>query len=164
MAGMMCLRNAQRLMGRLSPAVVSRTQLTRQQLNLCRAVGTSGAQKSETAAVDQTKTAVTTATECETKPKKYWVSYGFSEQSEYLDRHMMHMIVFVSISLCFTLGGWILIYLPDFRMKDWALREAYLELRRREQLGLPLIDPNLIDPAKINLPSDEELGDREIII
>jgi NADH dehydrogenase (ubiquinone) 1 beta subcomplex subunit 11 len=30
--------------------------------------------------------------------------------------------------------------------------------------GLPLIDRNLIDPSKINLPSDEELGDAEIVI
>ncbi|XP_008212659.1 NADH dehydrogenase [ubiquinone] 1 beta subcomplex subunit 11, mitochondrial [Nasonia vitripennis] len=161
MAGIMCLRNAQRLVGRLSPAVVSRT---RQPLNLCRAVGTSGTQKSETTTVDQTKTATTTATECEIKPKKYWVSYGFSEESEYLDRHFMHMFTFISISVVFGIGGYILIYLPDFRMRDWALREAYLELRRREQSGLPLIDPNVIDPAKVILPSDEELGDREIII
>jgi NADH dehydrogenase (ubiquinone) 1 beta subcomplex subunit 11 len=29
---------------------------------------------------------------------------------------------------------------------------------------LPLIDPNLIDPAKMKLPSKEEIGDQEIII
>lgn len=46
----------------------------------------------------------------------------------------------------------------------WAQREAYLELERREKAGLPLIDPNMIDPAKIPLPSDEELADFEIII
>lgn len=44
------------------------------------------------------------------------------------------------------------------------MREAYLQLHRREKLGLPLVDKNLIDPAKIELPSDEELGDTEIII
>ena len=47
---------------------------------------------------------------------------------------------------------------------DWVAREARLELHRREKLGLPLVDKNYIDPAKIELPSDEELGDTEIII
>lgn len=49
-------------------------------------------------------------------------------------------------------------------MREWAQREAYLELARREAAGLPLVDPNLIDPSKIELPTDEELGDTEIII
>jgi len=39
-----------------------------------------------------------------------------------------------------------------------------LELERREKLGLPQIDENLIDPSKIHLPSDEELEDFEIIV
>ena len=49
-------------------------------------------------------------------------------------------------------------------MKDWAHREAYLAIRAREAAGLPHIDPNMVDPANIVLPSDEELGDFEIII
>ncbi|XP_011505982.1 PREDICTED: NADH dehydrogenase [ubiquinone] 1 beta subcomplex subunit 11, mitochondrial [Ceratosolen solmsi marchali] len=96
--------------------------------------------------------------------RKNWVSYGFSEESEKLDKQIMHFSFFITISICLTLGGYILIYLPDFKMKDWAQREAYLELRRRENGGLPPIDPNLIDPSKFLLPSDEELGDSEIII
>lgn len=40
---------------------------------------------------------------------------------------------------------------------DWAQREAFIEVNRREQLGLPFIDPNLVDPEKITLPSEEEL-------
>uniref|UniRef100_A0A7R9I294 NADH dehydrogenase [ubiquinone] 1 beta subcomplex subunit 11, mitochondrial n=1 Tax=Timema bartmani TaxID=61472 RepID=A0A7R9I294_9NEOP len=67
-----------------------------------------------------------------------------------------------------TTGGsdftFIFAYVPDFQLRDWAQREAFLELRRREQLGLPPIDRNLIDPEKITLPTDEELGDTEIII
>ena len=51
-----------------------------------------------------------------------------------------------------------------FRLKLWAQREAFLELERREREGLPLIDPNLINPAKMKLPSKEEIGDQEIII
>ena len=49
-------------------------------------------------------------------------------------------------------------------MKDWAQREAYLELRRREAEGLLPIEPNLISPDKVELPSDEDLGNAEIII
>lgn len=49
-------------------------------------------------------------------------------------------------------------------MFDWAQREAFLQLRKREAEGLPLIDPNLVDAEKIELPSDEELGNTEIII
>jgi len=46
----------------------------------------------------------------------------------------------------------------------WEKREALLEIARRQKLGLPLISENYIDPSKIQLPSDEELGDFDIII
>lgn len=46
----------------------------------------------------------------------------------------------------------------------WAQREAYLELDRRQRLGLPLVDPNYVPPEKMQLLSDEELKDFEIII
>jgi len=49
-------------------------------------------------------------------------------------------------------------------LKDWAQREAYLTLRHREAAGLPLIDMNYVDVSSISLPSEEELGDTEIII
>ena len=49
-------------------------------------------------------------------------------------------------------------------MKDWAQREAFLEIRRREAEGLPHVDANLVDPDNFELPSDEELGDTKIII
>lgn len=96
--------------------------------------------------------------------KKKWVSYGFSEKDEEEDRHTLHATMFVLITIVFVLGFTVMAYLPDVRGRDWAQREAYLQLRYREEHGLPLIDPNLIDPSKIILPSDEELGDTEIII
>lgn len=92
-----------------------------------------------------------------------WISYGFYEDSENKDRHAMHQTLFVCISLVVMGGGYLLTYLPDFKDYDWAAREGYLELRR-EQLGLPLIDPNFVDPSRFQLPTDEELGNREIII
>lgn len=76
----------------------------------------------------------------------------------------MHSAFFFSVTLCIVFGGFVFTYYPDVMLRDWAQREAYLELRRREAQGLPRIDRNLIDPSKIVLPSDEELGDTEIII
>lgn len=114
----------------------------------------------------------TKAGEVAVKPKtdvirqsdKNWVSYGFEIKSKSKDRTVTHMIFFSSVTLMIVFGSFYIAYLPDYSLQDWAQREAYLELRRREKAGLPLVDPNLVDPAKINLPSDEELGDTEIII
>lgn len=50
------------------------------------------------------------------------------------------------------------------RARDWAYREAHLEMARREKAGLPYISKDLIRPDKIVLPSDEELQNFEIII
>lgn len=96
--------------------------------------------------------------------KRKWISYGFSKEDEALDRHALHLTMFVLVSIVIVLGSTVFAYLPDVRGRDWAQREAYLRLRYREENGLPLIDRNLIDPSKIILPTDEELGDTEIII
>lgn len=96
--------------------------------------------------------------------KRNWASYGFDSKHKATDRFLAHTTTFLTVTLLFVVGSFIHAYKPARMEKDWAQREAYLELRRREELGLPLIDPNLIDPAKIKLPTDEELGDMEIII
>ncbi|XP_015520839.1 NADH dehydrogenase [ubiquinone] 1 beta subcomplex subunit 11, mitochondrial [Neodiprion pinetum] len=103
-------------------------------------------------------------TQCAEPPKENWVSYGFDRNSKTIDRNVMKQTLFVTVTLCLVIGGFGWSYLPDPLLKDWAQREAYLLLRYREENGLPLIDRNFIDPAKIKLPSDEELGDTEIII
>ncbi|KYN35352.1 NADH dehydrogenase [ubiquinone] 1 beta subcomplex subunit 11, mitochondrial [Trachymyrmex septentrionalis] len=101
----------------------------------------------------------------ETKPvKRKWVSYGFSDKSEIEDHHALHQTMFVCVTIVFVIGCTVMAYLPDIRGKDWAQREAYLQIRYREEHGLPLVSPNYIDPSKIILPTDEELGDTEIII
>jgi len=101
----------------------------------------------------------------ETKPvKRKWVSYGFSHKNEIEDRHALHQTMFVCVTIVFVIGCTVMAYLPDVRGKDWAQREAYLQLRYREEHGLPPISPNYIDASKIILPTDEELGDTEIII
>lgn len=101
---------------------------------------------------------------CEVDKKKNWISYGFSVTDYDEDRHFMHMILFMGVTVIFCFGGMLLAYRPDDLGRDWAQREAFLELRRREKLGLPLVDPDYIPANKIILPSDEELGDTEIVI
>lgn len=103
-------------------------------------------------------------TVCEVDKRKNWVSYGFSVDDYEEDRFHMHVVCFSGISLMFCVGGFLLIYRPDDLGKDWAQREAYIQLRHREKLGLPLIDPDYIPEDKIILPSDEELGDTEIVV
>lgn len=55
-------------------------------------------------------------------------------------------------------------YKRDFQLKDWAKRESMLVLREREAAGILPVDRNYIDPAKIELPTDEELDGADIII
>ncbi|KAH3893174.1 hypothetical protein DPMN_017318 [Dreissena polymorpha] len=50
------------------------------------------------------------------------------------------------------------------RLRAWAVREAYLEIDRREKNGLPLIDPYYVPPGNVRLPTEQEISDREIII
>lgn len=55
-------------------------------------------------------------------------------------------------------------YYPDMNLSEWSQREAFIVLRERELAGLDPIDPWYVDPATVELPTDEELGDTEIII
>ena len=51
-----------------------------------------------------------------------------------------------------------------FSMRDWASREAYLDMDRRKKAGLPLIDPYYVHPDQITLPTEGEIGDQEIVM
>ncbi len=77
---------------------------------------------------------------------------------------MEWQIVCCAVTLLIINGAWQWAYKPDFQKQNWAKREALLVLREREAAGLPPIDRNFVDPKKIELLSDEELGDCEIII
>lgn len=93
-----------------------------------------------------------------------YLTHGYYYEDPEKDEwtHHMHMLVYVTMpTIVFLLFA---IYYPDHQDRAWEKREAFLELARREKLGLPLIDINFIDPSKIHLPSDEELGDFEIIV
>ena len=71
---------------------------------------------------------------------------------------------FFSVTLCLVFGTFIWSYLPDTQMRDWAQREGYLELRRREAAGLDPINKDYVNASSIELPSDEDLGKTDIII
>lgn len=72
--------------------------------------------------------------------------------------------MFFSITLCLVVAGFVWGYAPDPLLRDWAQREAFLELRRREAAGLEPISRDFVDPSTIELPSDEELGSNDVII
>uniref|UniRef100_A0A0K8TPL1 NADH dehydrogenase [ubiquinone] 1 beta subcomplex subunit 11, mitochondrial n=1 Tax=Tabanus bromius TaxID=304241 RepID=A0A0K8TPL1_TABBR len=131
------------------------------QLNTLRSISTSPKNR-ETATISQSVTDA--KTETASGQKKNWVSYGFDYKDEARDRSSMKASFFFSVTLCIVWGTFIWAYLPDTQLRDWAQREGFLELRRREAAGLDLISPNYVDPSQIALPSDEELGDTEIII
>lgn len=115
----------------------------------------------------ETATIAPSAAKEETKVEvknKNWVSYGFNYKDKKEDRNALRSSFFFSVTLCLVWGTFVWSYLPDPQMRDWAQREGYLTLRQREAAGLEAISRDLIDPSLIVLPSDEELGDAEIII
>lgn len=95
---------------------------------------------------------------------KNWVSYGFDYNSKTEDTNVHNASFFFSVTLCLVFGGFAWAYAPDTHLRDWAQREAFLELRRREKAGLRPIDPNFIDPKLIKLPTETDICDVEIII
>ena len=52
----------------------------------------------------------------------------------------------------------------SYAKKHWCRREAMLCLIEREKAGVPYIDRNYVDPAKLELPTDEELNGAEVMI
>lgn len=98
------------------------------------------------------------------RKSKNWVSYGFDYFDKSWDRQVMRASMFASITVCLVGTIFLISYLPDPRLQEWAQREAFLVLREREAAGLEPISPDIIDPKLVNLPTDEELGDTEIII
>lgn len=73
------------------------------------------------------------------------------------------MFLIVSFPLL-LIAAWA--YLPDRRMRDWAIREAYLVIKEREAAGVEPLSRDLVDPEKIlaHLPSDEELVKAGVVL
>ncbi|KAF5275812.1 hypothetical protein FQA39_LY06672 [Lamprigera yunnana] len=93
-----------------------------------------------------------------------WINYGFHNKEKKTDRLHFHLNFFGSITVCLVFVGYGLFYAPDVNLRNWSQREAFIELKRREVAGLPLISPDIIDPSQIKLPSEEELEGVEVII
>jgi len=156
-------------LARLHNSSLSRNSVCKSQLpgtQQCLFLSTSKKNR-ETIASDLTatpKATVPVEVEEPVKKKKYWVSQGYSHESEDDDINVRNRVMFSTVTLGFVLLGFLMMYMPDYKFRDWSQREAFLELARREALGLPLIDPNIIPPERMVLPTEEELGDFEIII
>ncbi|XP_043501767.1 NADH dehydrogenase [ubiquinone] 1 beta subcomplex subunit 11, mitochondrial [Polistes fuscatus] len=128
--------------------------LIKSQKMLCRSITTSPKKSDSTTNVIESP-----------EKKTPWVSYGFDHENEIDDRRKMHESFFFAVTIGMILTGYVVMYKPDLKsLSSWAQREAYLQLRYREEHGLPLIDRNVVDPAKVILPTDEELGDTDVII
>lgn len=149
------------LITRLNRLTVLRSIISSAQRN-ARFISTSP-KKSDTATISTTEKSNETVSKAAEKNKN-WVYWGFDTQDKTDDTNAMNASFFFSVTLCLVGGTFVYFYQPDFLMRDWAQREAYLELRRREAAGLEPVSPNYIDPSLIELPSDEELGNTEIII
>ncbi|XP_055608612.1 NADH dehydrogenase [ubiquinone] 1 beta subcomplex subunit 11, mitochondrial [Uranotaenia lowii] len=150
---------------RLNSSALLARSLMQHSLRSARLISSSQKNR-EAATIDVSKKAAAKPAEpaASTAATKNWVSYGFDYKNETEDRNAMNSSFFFSVTLCLVLGGFYWAYLPDTQMLDWAQREGYLELRRREAAGLEPISKDYIDPAHIVLPSDEELGNTEIVI
>ncbi|XP_068964820.1 NADH dehydrogenase [ubiquinone] 1 beta subcomplex subunit 11, mitochondrial [Petaurus breviceps papuanus] len=82
-------------------------------------------------------------------------SHGFDEDP-FIDLWNMRLVFFFGVSVALVLGSTFLAYLPDYKMKEWARREAERLVTLREAQGLPLMTSNYFDPSKIVLPDDED--------
>jgi len=96
--------------------------------------------------------------------KKKWISFGFHWETEEQDLTVRNFVMFTSVTCLIVLFSFVVSYFPDVKRRHWFQREAYIELARREALGLPLISEDLVPPSSINLPTEEELGNFEIIV
>merc|ERR1712080_219549 len=95
--------------------------------------------------------------------QKNWRVYGFYPWDRERDRIAGNIGFFIVAASC-IIPIWFYNYMPDYQLKNWATREAYLLLKEREDAGIFPISKDFLDPAKIELPSDEELGEIDIRI
>lgn len=86
----------------------------------------------------------------------HWRTLGFDYTNPVADKYYMHEVL-AAFFFSMVFGLWVFSYGPDFKLREWARREAYLRTYKREALGLPLIDKNIVDPERIVLPTEEEL-------
>ncbi|KAI6204845.1 hypothetical protein M3Y94_00724100 [Aphelenchoides besseyi] len=100
--------------------------------------------------------------------RRDWIWFGQVSYDEHADWLRFHKAIFIAFTLATAwITFYIVVLMPDWpRGKEWALREAHMELERRQKAGLPAISKDFIDPKRValTLPSEEELRDFDIII
>lgn len=151
------------LISRLNKLTLIRNAIILTQRN-ARLISTSP-KKSDTATISTTEKSTQPLSGAAAKTEnKNWVSWGWDYTNEKTDKDYMNSSFFFSVTLCLVFGSFYLAYTPDNLLRDWSQREAFLELRRREAAGLEPISADYVDPALIDLPSEEDIGETEIII
>ncbi|EHB02603.1 NADH dehydrogenase [ubiquinone] 1 beta subcomplex subunit 11, mitochondrial [Heterocephalus glaber] len=81
-------------------------------------------------------------------------SHGF-DKDPVIDLWNMRVVVFFGFSIVLVFGTTFVAYLPDYRIHEWARREAGRLVKYREAEGRPIMEPNCFDPSKIQLPDDD---------
>ncbi|XP_070597233.1 NADH dehydrogenase [ubiquinone] 1 beta subcomplex subunit 11, mitochondrial [Erythrolamprus reginae] len=81
--------------------------------------------------------------------------HGFSEDPV-VDLQNMRAAFFFGISVALVLGSTFVYYLPDYKNKHWARREAERRVKERAEKGLPILSSYYYDPSKIVLPPEDE--------
>ncbi|XP_032746778.1 NADH dehydrogenase [ubiquinone] 1 beta subcomplex subunit 11, mitochondrial-like [Rattus rattus] len=76
--------------------------------------------------------------------------HGYDDDPN-MDVWNMQAVFFFGFSIALVLGTTFVAYVPDYRMLEWAHREAMMLVKYREANGLPLMESNRFDPSKINL-------------
>ncbi|XP_004612991.1 NADH dehydrogenase [ubiquinone] 1 beta subcomplex subunit 11, mitochondrial [Sorex araneus] len=82
-------------------------------------------------------------------------THGY-DKDPVVDVWNMRAVFFFGFSIVLVFGTTFLAYLPDYRMQEWARREAERLVKYREANGLPVMESNYFDPSKIQLPEIED--------
>lgn len=80
--------------------------------------------------------------------------HGYNDDPK-VDKWNMRSVFFFGFSIALVLGTTFVAYIPDYRMIEWARREAEMLVKHREANGLPIMESNYFDPTKINLLEDD---------
>ncbi|XP_036918254.1 NADH dehydrogenase [ubiquinone] 1 beta subcomplex subunit 11, mitochondrial [Sturnira hondurensis] len=81
-------------------------------------------------------------------------SHGY-DKDPVMDVWNMRVVFFFGFSIVLVFGSTFVAYLPDYRMHEWARREAERLVKYREANGLPIMESNRFDPSKIQLPDED---------
>ena len=80
--------------------------------------------------------------------------HGYDDDPK-VDALNMHAVFFFGFSIALVLGTTFVAYVPNYKMIEWARREAAMLVKHQEASGLPIMESNYFDPTKINLLEDD---------